>query len=595
MNSLFLHFPAGHKYLVGLDMLEAPRKNMSLNLFIPARKYSGESYAVYFAEMVDTERSPGHLATSSNFTTFAGRFLKRLKKLVAGSGMNLQKIDEESFIKDFMKNKRLENWLLIVVAELLLIGASCLVSFKALPWTANTVRFLSLQEMADFHLEDPNVMADSLLQQYLADTSGVDTLLCRTPLSKIGPRKKNVFLVNPVIEGSSALDNFFYALQHEKDTNVIRIAHYGDSQLEGDRMSSVMRREFQEKFGGSGVGYVPLKDLAPISYIRNSSGNWARYTVFHDKYSNSFYGLSGLVFHFSQHHVVQSAEDSLAGGVADSSKPVYNGPFNSASLSVSLSPALRYNKVGVLYGKSQGPAFLNYYNNESGELIRTDTLPASEIVQLHERVLEQPALKLKLEFRAGSSPDFYGVYLDALNGVQVDNYAIRGHSGDGLLLIDDAHLKRMIKLLRTRLIIFQYGANVVPYIRSEKACQSIEDLYYRIFMKFRKAAPDISILVVSSGDMARGGTGGYASYEWLPRIVEAQRNAALKANCAFFDLFHMMGGSNSILVWAEKKLAVTNGHFSGSGQQIIASELVDALMVEYNYYLHKTRKQNSAK
>jgi len=494
-----------------------------------------------------------------------------------------------------MKNKRLEIWFIILLAEVLLIGVAYLAPFNALSWADNTVKFMSLKEMTDFHQEDPNTVADSLLQQYLADTSDVDTLLNRRNLSKIGPKKKNLYLINPEVEGSTALDPFFYALQHEKDTGVIRIAHYGDSQLEGDRMSCVMREEFHEKFGGSGVGYVPLKDLSPISYTRNSSGNWARYSVFHDKYSNSYYGISGLVFNFSRHRIVQQVDDSAAVSLSDSAKPVYSGSYNSASLAVKLSPRLSYNKVGVLYGRASEPTFLDYFNGESGELIRTDTLAPSSQVQLHKRVLDQPVLKLKLEFRSAASPDFYGVYLDALNGVQVDNYAIRGHSGDGLLLIDDEHLARMIKLLNTKLIIFQYGANVVPYIRSEKACKSIEDLYYRIFMKFKKAAPDISILVVSSGDMARGGTGGYTSYEWLPKIVEAQKNAALKAHCAFFDLFHMMGGSNSIMVWNAKKLAVTNGHFSGSGQQIIASELVDALMMEYNYYLHKTRKSNNKK
>lgn len=494
-----------------------------------------------------------------------------------------------------MKDKRLETWFIILVAEVLLVGAACLISFNALPWADAKVKFLSLEELSDFHQDDPNTVADSLLQQYLSDTSGVDTLLRRHALSKIGPKKKNLYLLNPIVNGATALDAFFYALQHEKDTCVIRIAHYGDSQLEGDRMSSVMRQEFHEKFGGSGVGYVPLKDIPPISYIRNGSGNWTRYTVFHDRYKSNFYGISGQVFNFRQHRVSHTSVDSSANPSGDSSKEVYSGPHSSASVSVKLSPALRYNEVSILYGKAETPTFLDYFNSETGTLLRTDTLPASDRVQLHKRVLDQPVLKLKLEFRAGSSPDFYGVYLDALNGVQVDNYAIRGHSGDGLLLIDDEHLARMIKLLNTKLIIFQYGANVVPYIRSDKACKSIEDLYYRIFMKFRKAAPDISILVVSSGDMARGGTGGYTSYEWLPRIVEAQKNAALNAHCAFFDLFHMMGGANSILVWSSKRLAVNNGHFSGSGQQVIASELVDALIIEYNSYLHKTRKLNSTK
>ena len=38
----------------------------------------------------------------------------------------------------------------------------------------------------------------------------------------------------------------------------VRIMHYGDSQLEMDRISSVLRQKLQERFGGCGPGMVPL-------------------------------------------------------------------------------------------------------------------------------------------------------------------------------------------------------------------------------------------------------------------------------------------------------------------------------------------------
>ena len=75
----------------------------------------------------------------------------------------------------------------------------------------------------------------------------------------------------------------------------------------------------------------------------------------------------------------------------------------------------------------------------------------------------------------------------------------------------------------------------------------------------------MSILVVGAGDMAKESEGKYASYSWIPKITEAQKKAALKAGCAYWDLFSMMGGMNSILVWSKKGMAVTNGHFSEKG------------------------------
>lgn len=214
-----------------------------------------------------------------------------------------------------------------------------LVSCDATPWAKEQLKFPAVEDVTNFRQEDPNTVADSLLVQYLADTSGVDTLLFRRNLSKIGPKKKNIYLLNPEVNGATALDNFFTALQYEKDTAVIRIAHYGDSQLEGDRMSWVMREEFHEKFGGSGVGYVPLKDLSPVSYSRTSSGNWARYTVFHDKYTNNFYGMSGLVFHFSRHSVFQEGDDSISNSSVIDTSATKISSYSSASVSVKLRSA----------------------------------------------------------------------------------------------------------------------------------------------------------------------------------------------------------------------------------------------------------------
>jgi hypothetical protein len=40
-----------------------------------------------------------------------------------------------------------------------------------------------------------------------------------------------------------------------------RILHYGDSQLEGDRISGYLRQRLQAVFGGSGPGFIPIKQV----------------------------------------------------------------------------------------------------------------------------------------------------------------------------------------------------------------------------------------------------------------------------------------------------------------------------------------------
>ena len=51
-------------------------------------------------------------------------------------------------------------------------------------------------------------------------------------------------------------DDFFIRLEHCSD-RLVRIVHYGDSQLEEDRITSYLRENVQAKFGGSGIGMLP--------------------------------------------------------------------------------------------------------------------------------------------------------------------------------------------------------------------------------------------------------------------------------------------------------------------------------------------------
>jgi len=58
----------------------------------------------------------------------------------------------------------------------------------------------------------------------------------------------------------------------------------------------------------------------------------------------------------------------------------------------------------------------------------------------------------------------------------------------------------------------------------------------------------------------------------LPNVVDAQKKAALKAGCAFWNLYEVMGGQNSINTWVRKGLASPDGHFTHKGQALIGKD-----------------------
>ena len=70
--------------------------------------------------------------------------------------------------------------------------------------------------------------------------------------------------------------------QARSEGKIYRVMHYGDSQIEMDRISSVLRQKLQELFGGSGPNMIPaIQPVATISVTQHASG-LMRYIVFGD-------------------------------------------------------------------------------------------------------------------------------------------------------------------------------------------------------------------------------------------------------------------------------------------------------------------------
>ncbi|MFA5782768.1 MAG: hypothetical protein WC868_10940 [Bacteroidales bacterium] len=497
-----------------------------------------------------------------------------------------------------MKNKTFEILLIILLVDILLVGVSFTPEI-IVPFPCSNglkIKVIDYYTLSDFSYKNNNEKADSLINAYLANDSINYGKLHRASLSRLCPKIKNNFLVNPENKGNYALDDFFLALLKEKDASLVRVAHYGDSQLEGDRITCYLRTNFQSKFGGSGVGFVPFNDIADnVNLVRYSSPNWIRYTVFHNRYGCGYYGLSGNVYKFFKYVFAKSNNDTLGDKEENTSATKINTQtvFNNATVNITLYPYVRYSKASLMYGRSSTKCLMNVYNQANNEKILTDTLNPSEGFTLHQLVFSPSVRSFTLEFSGDISPDFYGLLIDGINGVQIDNYAIRGHSGDGLLLINPDYLATQLKKLNVRLVIFQYGDNVVPCVNTDKGCEELEDMYYSIFTRFKNIVPDISILVIGAGDMAAMYNGAYYSYQYIPKIRDAQKNAALKAGCAFWDLFEVMGGANSILTWTNKGLASHDGHFTNNGQKVIGNELFNALMIEFNQYKFRQREKDN--
>ncbi len=374
---------------------------------------------------------------------------------------------------------------------------------------------------------------------------------------------------------------------------LIRVLHYGDSQLEGDRITSPLRQKLQARFGGCGVGLVPIFDPigARNSVIVKSDYPWQKTFVYGNGYTRrnpNLYGLLGSYYTYSFQYKVNA--DSLA-TPGDTAAPAYaykswrRVSFDLYHSRRSIGQEGRFDRLKILYRNREAPFELTIKTN-------TDTLDRVTIDQdslavskVYEHPVPEPFERVRVTFGSRASPEFFGVAMDCAKGVAVDNIAFRGSSGTDFTRMNRALLAQQFESLNVKCIVLQYGVNVVPYEAQDY--KYYEHQFYNQLKLLRKLAPGASILVVGVSDMARKEGEVYVSYPNIEQIRDAQRRAAFRAGCAFWDLYEAMGGKNSMPSWVFASPALANKdftHFTPKGARLVSEMLYKALMSEYEKF-----------
>jgi lysophospholipase L1-like esterase len=376
---------------------------------------------------------------------------------------------------------------------------------------------------------------------------------------------------------------------------LIRALHLGDSQIEGDRITSYLRERFQRQFGGCGLGLVPITEPfdSRTNLVIRPGRNWQKYYLYgtpepgpHNRY--------GLLHSYFRYQVYQAADsqqlDSL--NPQQEQKSVRHGLVNYRLLKRGFPKAQQYEQFTVLTAPRKASSQLTV---RIGKESKTHQLTSSDSLNLTVIRPDKPSSTIDVQWVGKTSPDAYGVCFDCSTGVAFDNVPLRGSSGTELTKFNQAFLKEQLQSLNVKLVILQFGVNVVP---TQAASYSFyEQLFYKELMALRKADPDLKLLVVSLTDMAKKVDGRFQSYPNIPLIKEAQRNAAFKAGVPFWDLYEAMGGQNSMYSWAhaEPSLAAKDyTHFSPKGAQIVGEMLYKAIMREYIRYKMEQKRNKPA-
>ena len=382
-------------------------------------------------------------------------------------------------------------------------------------------------------------------------------------------------------EGRDNLSRFFQNLKEGKST---RIMHYGDSQLEGDRITANFRNKLQNKFGGSGIGLRPA--VQPYDFVfsavQTNSVNWTRYPIYGSVDSlveHNRYGVMGAFSRFAP-----LTFDS----VPFQSTVLHQSELSISKSDISFNKTREYKRLKLFYGNSKSPVNLQVLVN--GEAVFQAVLKENVDYDVITCDLPEATDNVVLKFSGYDSPDIYGIDLSDTDGVIVDNIALRGSSGTIFTQSDFQHSTKMYRDLNPGLFILQFGGNVMPYIKDQKAIDNYGRWFASQIKRIKQSCPNAAVIVIGPSDMSTKIKDKYVTYELLPAVVETLKQAALSTGSGYWDMYKAMGGYNSMPSWvtAQPELAAPDYvHFTPRGSTLISNMFYNAFMLEYNNYLKK--------
>jgi len=395
-------------------------------------------------------------------------------------------------------------------------------------------------------------------------------------------------------------DRFFQSLQNaQKDSTTVHVIHYGDSQLEEDRISSTIREDLQTEFGGNGPGMLPaVMHIPSQSTSQWNNGNLQRYIVFGPKEEHATHNRYGPLAQ------VGELNGSAVVGIKkrESRKDMFPHVGGYSTIKVlaankgSLKLRLTYeHEVSEIVGQNaDGSPKIKTKNKKE-----TAKDPSVEkFTKLNVYTWKLPDTTSNIKLYLSGRTEIYAISVDGSYGVAVDNVAMRGSSGTVFHKIDSQLLAESYKAMNAKLIIMEYGGNMVPSM-TPKTLDWSKKLITRQIQAVKKANPDADILFIGPADMAKQINGRWQTYPGLGITIKMLREVALENGLAYWDMHRVMGGEGSMIKWVKKAppLGFTDHvHFTRRGASYMGDLFCSSLHMYYDYFQFRDKhKLNDSK
>ena len=335
---------------------------------------------------------------------------------------------------------------------------------------------------------------------------------------------------------------------------LVRIAFFGDSFIEADILTADVRETLQERFNGSGIGFVPF--ATPLTRYRNTvkhtHSGWESYNIMQKRKApvhlqDKFY-VSGVL--------------SIPN---EDAKVEYRGVKFRDHVD-------KCDGVRLLF-INEGSTKIDVVINDS---ISHRFTPSSSAVvqQISLRGKDLSSLSITLSDVDGFIG--YGAIFESNQGVGVDNYSVRSNSGSAIFGTSYSINRQMDDLLEYDAIVLQYGLNsmsqdIVRY-------GSYGKQYEKIIEYTRKCFPDTPIVILSVGDRSMAKDGEYVTMPGATAMIKEQNAVAKRSGVSFWNTYKSMalyGGMPSFVNngWAAKDYT----HIGYGGGAIIGRDFARAL------------------
>lgn len=389
------------------------------------------------------------------------------------------------------------------------------------------------------------------------DTSGTttDTLAAGVPEASVTPLPEDFsvpvssdgsVLIEDYSHDKSALRRFANALA-QSHSRPVRIAVIGDSYIEGDIFTQDIRSLLQDKYGGSGVGYMAAFSNFPgfRRSVAQSGSGWTEHDI-RKSDADGLRPLSGIYY---------TAEPGAKMSFKGTHRPAHTDSWSRSTI-MFISPSDGHITLG-------GP----------GDAEQTFDVSASPDVQALHLNGKTSKFTVKTDI-AGLK--VLGVWLDNPTGIVLDCMSMRGNSGISHRRLNADIARQMRQWADYDLIVLEFGINALSSAQSDYSAYA--DAMVKVVNTIRSCYPSADILLLGIGDRGQKQGTSVASIATAPAMVRVQRDVARRTGVAFWDMRQAMGGQGAAVDWHNRGLVNADYiHLNHKGGKELAGIFVKSL------------------